>query len=176
MDNLEVVYGEAVLPPPAHLFFMTSESYTGNLGGVAGADEKCARLAETANLAGTFKAILYTSAGWHDVSTRIAINGAVYDTAGELIATASEFWWGDHQVLMNRDERGHVIEDNPWAWTGITAGLPETNKCASDGAEWTSDSQGQLGGAGYAIGIGSDWVGVMGHECNQPHRLYCINQ
>ena len=42
------------------LVFVTSQRYHGDLGGVGGADLKCQKLAESAGLAGTFKAWLWT--------------------------------------------------------------------------------------------------------------------
>ena len=42
------------------IIFITSETYTGNLGGLAGADVECNSLAEAAELSGTYKAWLST--------------------------------------------------------------------------------------------------------------------
>ena len=42
----------------AKLVFTTSASYAGDLGGLAGADAKCAQSASTAGLDGTFVALL----------------------------------------------------------------------------------------------------------------------
>ena len=41
--------------------FISSQTYVGNLGGLAGADQLCQRLASTAGLTGTFKAFLSSS-------------------------------------------------------------------------------------------------------------------
>ena len=46
---------------PTMLLFASSERYQGDLGGLAGADAKCAALAKQGGLAGTFKAWLSTS-------------------------------------------------------------------------------------------------------------------
>ncbi len=45
------------------LVFTTSQTYTGNLGGLSGADAKCQALATQANLAGTYKAWLSDATG-----------------------------------------------------------------------------------------------------------------
>ncbi len=47
--------------PTPTTVFVTSETFTGNLGGLDGADEKCQRLATAAGLGGTFKAWLSTA-------------------------------------------------------------------------------------------------------------------
>jgi hypothetical protein len=44
--------------PPVKRVFVTSTVYTGNLGGSAGADDKCQERADAAGLGGTFKAWL----------------------------------------------------------------------------------------------------------------------
>jgi len=66
-------------------FFVTSEkSMTGNLGGLAGADAKCARLAAAAGVTGkTWKA--YLSASTENARTRIG-NGPWFNFKGQMIA------------------------------------------------------------------------------------------
>src|SRR5262249_60557677 len=46
------------IPPSGKLVFVSSTTYTGNLGGLSGADAKCQSLATSAGHAGTFKAWL----------------------------------------------------------------------------------------------------------------------
>jgi hypothetical protein len=52
--------------------FVTSQTYSGNLGGLAGADAKCQQLANAAGLTGTFKAWLSDQSG-NCPATRFAI-------------------------------------------------------------------------------------------------------
>jgi hypothetical protein len=49
------------LYPKAHYIFISSQTYNGNLGGVAEADAKCTTLANAANLPGSYKAWLWES-------------------------------------------------------------------------------------------------------------------
>src|SRR5262249_23852873 len=46
------------MPPNGKLVFVSSTTYTGNLGGLSGADAKCQSLATSAGHTGTFKAWL----------------------------------------------------------------------------------------------------------------------
>src|SRR5580692_9705113 len=48
-------------PPIFNKVFVTSATFTGDLGGQKGADAKCARVAKAVGLSGTFKAWLSTS-------------------------------------------------------------------------------------------------------------------
>jgi len=66
--------------------FITSQKYNGNLGGLAGADEKCQTLAVAASLEGTYKA-------WLSDSTSTP--------SGRFIKTQTEFRLVDGTVIAN---------------------------------------------------------------------------
>src|SRR5687768_1978989 len=64
---------------PEHRVFLTSVSYDGNLGGVAGANAKCQLRAEAAGRTGRWRAILNGPGS-------IQVNGPVLDFKGNRIA------------------------------------------------------------------------------------------
>src|SRR5690606_26301025 len=67
-----------------HLVFTTSSYYDGNLGGIAGADNKCATRAAAAGLVGQWKAVI--SDGSKNASEHISVIGKVFNMNGQLLA------------------------------------------------------------------------------------------
>lgn len=63
--------------------FVTSGTYTGNLGGLTGADQECNTLAAAANLPGTYKAWLSTSNG--SPSTRFVQSSVPYKLVDDTV-------------------------------------------------------------------------------------------
>lgn len=59
-------------PVPPNLMFVSSTSYTGDLGGLAGADAKCQERATAGGLKGTFRAFLQST----QASVQIRLSGA----------------------------------------------------------------------------------------------------
>jgi hypothetical protein len=102
------------------VIFVTSEHYVGGeLGGVAGADEKCQMLADDAGLGGEFMAWLATS---HDDSPLLRfnwLNGPYVDVNGQqLAATWSEVYQTYGNLPPNITEMGVVSEPSEilWPW------------------------------------------------------------
>jgi hypothetical protein len=58
VDNLEISGFDDGIGPQAKIVFATSQGFTGNLGGLAGADAICQAEANAAGLPGTYKAFL----------------------------------------------------------------------------------------------------------------------
>lgn len=79
-------------PANARLVFASSATFTGNLGGLAGADQRCAALAADAGLSGTFLAFLST----------------VSD--GGVVAAPDRFTGPDPWILRQRDARGRLLK------------------------------------------------------------------
>ena len=174
--------------------FVTSESYTGNLGGLAGADQKCNDLAAAASLSGDYKAWL--SDGIEAPSTRFTqspdvsyqlVDGTViavgYDgvVATELLAP------------MNLTEQGDAKSSNVWTNTfqGQPGTLPEgfepvpglvIGSCDA----WTSpvNPVGQVGAlfgtssGAVAQGGSGGWeiFGTTYSPCSLTAALYCFEQ
>ena len=98
-------------------FFVTSDTGTGNLGGLAGADARCQRLAAAAGAGNrTWRAYLSTQ-GQGAVNARDRIGtGPWHSAKGELIANNVADLHGDNERDRNNlykgsalDERGNIV-------------------------------------------------------------------
>ena len=154
---------------PSMSFFVTSAtSLTGNLGGLAGADATCQRLATTVGQAArTWRAYLSVErdAANNNQPTharnRIGA-GPWYNASLALVAnnvTELHSRTGDATVFL--DERGQRINGQ---WTGSPAPIEHDILTGSnpDGtvatgltcADWTSGSAGDVGQVGHSDGLG----------------------
>ena len=155
--------------PATASFFVTSQrSVTGNLGGLAGADATCQRLASAAGISGrTWRAYLSVerdatlgnqvtharnrigSGPWHNVNLQLIANNL-----NELHSRK-----GDASLFL--DERGQRINGQ---WTGSPAPVEHDILTGSnaDGmlvpgrtcADWTSDSASTIAVVGHSDGMG----------------------
>lgn len=178
-----------LLPTPEDKFlkvFITSETYQGNLGGVAGADLKCQTLAINANLTGTFKAWLSDSSGNHPDTTYLKAGTPYYLMDGATIIANSyqDLISGNIVHAIEVNELGEIVQVNEnstdivWTSTDGAGGSYAPNYCANfEGTEWESNSFEDYGGAGqFNNGIPGAWSYVGNSTCDMFHRLYCFEQ
>ncbi len=106
---------------PGHVVFVTSATFNGNLGGLAGADDPCEALASAAGRVGTWRAILSDSTT--DASARITVTGPIRDTVGTLVANnAADLSDGSIASPIARDENGAaVVPALSFVFTGTAA-------------------------------------------------------
>ena len=114
---------------PSMIVFLSSELYTGDLGGISGADAKCQALADAAQVAGKFRAWLWTNA--------IDPEGTFYHSPGkyirldkvEVAKNFEQFAAGELLAPFNVTELKEVVtgdQPNPYSehvpysttWTG----------------------------------------------------------
>jgi hypothetical protein len=96
--------------PIAKNVFVTSALYTGNLGGLAGADSKCQDRARLAGLPGTYKAWLSDSTG--SPATRFSKAGGAFVLAKRNVVVANswaEFASPTHRHALDSDENGAPV-------------------------------------------------------------------
>jgi hypothetical protein len=155
--------GDGMPAEPPRYLFATSERFTGALGGLAGADAQCARLASTAGLAGEFRAWLSVgdsapenrmtqSAGpyllvgdtpiaddWDDLVDGMLKNAIQLDEKGEPIIDA--FICGDSvfPVWSNTMPSGLAGDASCGGWTDVT-GTGSTGRANVRTAGWTIDT------------------------------------
>lgn len=185
-----------VLPPPSYkVVFITSQGYTGNLGGLQGANAKCQDLATKAGMLGTFKAWLARSplgsVKENPITTFTKYNGVyrlrngvvIANNWNELITTGKLL----HQI--NVDEKGNVV-NYALVWTGFqysprSDGSIFWNQSPSvydNCLNWTNNSPAGSGGVGevwitIAIGdLGRRWTYKLNNSCYSYCRLYCFQQ
>jgi hypothetical protein len=152
--------------------FVSSVAYDSNLGGIAGADAKCAQLASDAGLPGTFLAWL--SDGVTDPDSRFAKSpNPYYATVLNLII--ADNWTDltdgiiDQSIIYS--ENGGVISDT--VFTNVkTDGTKKDN---------TNHCNGWRGGGtdanlGRSIEIDEDWTDYQTAACGTSQRIYCFQQ
>jgi len=156
--------------------FVTSAEYSGNLGGLSGADALCATRATQAPdpLPGTFKA-------WLSDSTTSAASRLTHPTVpimlvdGTVIATDWDDLTDDTlNAPIDLDETGTLV--SAFVWTG-TAANGDIHIATGNCANWTTASASFLGQGGHSTIFRSfQWTEVANSRCDFSERLYCIEQ
>jgi hypothetical protein len=145
-------------------FFITSQGPGdgGNLGGLAGADAHCQKLAEATGISGkTWKAYLSTSS--ENARDRIG-QGPWHNAKGELIAASLEELHSEANKINKQTaltEKGAVVKgrgDEPNMHDILTGSTPEGTVAAGQTcSDWTSSSEGSaLVGHHDRIGLRDD--------------------
>jgi hypothetical protein len=148
-----------------NVVFVSSARYGGDLGGLAGADAKCAALASAAGLAGTFKAFLFASSG--GAPGRLgAARGWVRPDGKPFADTVADLTAGRILHPPRIDETGADVGQD-WAWSGSTDG---TVTCD----DWVTGANTMPGRGGATSGTAGLWVSYELPTCATPHRLYCF--
>ena len=136
--------------PVVRKVFITSVSYSGNLGNISGADAKCNTLATAAGLPGTYKAWLASNDASTAPDVRFAKGGATDRfelTNGNHIAIGwSDLTDGTLERGLDIDENGVQITVTRAAWSNVDSDGTQrgaTNTCNN----WTDDVyEGLVGG------------------------------
>lgn len=162
-----------------NIVFVTSSAYTGDLGGLTGADTKCRIEAEAAGLPGTFKALLSDSTT--DARDRFTlleapftlVDGTVIaDNPGDLILIdADNINYIKNPI--NLDANGNLLGPSR-AWTGTDSDGRNNGLAACNG--WTSSSNTDDGGYGFSSSKDAGWIASGSVRCNAISHLYCFEQ
>ncbi len=147
--------------------FATHDQWTGNLGGLAGADAKCVAAAGAANLGGSWKA--WISDSTDEAAKRVAKVGPWKLVDGTVVFT-SQVIAGTPVHDLDMDEFGETgIKGQVW-----TGSSPTGTSTGSDCNDWTST------GADATVGLAQDpdkWAQESnGTPCSLKGRLYCVEQ
>jgi cysteine-rich repeat protein len=184
--NDDVCTNTCAWGPATRIVFVTSEIYTGNLGGLAGADAKCQSLADAAGLPGNYMAWLSTGAS--SPSTRfmqspnpyVLVNGTkVADDWADL--TDEEI---DHPIdtdqagnpspegvgLPCRNETRVVFTSTFWDGTDLVGPLD------GDCQGWTTSSGSWLTTLARTTRVNPWSHGCNGPFCADSAGLYCFQQ
>ncbi len=152
--------------------FVSSQIITGNLGGVAGADATCTKLATDAKVGsgGTWKAWIST-AGVNAID-RMTANGPWKTVTGKTVAdTKADLAAGILKGALDKDEKGATPpapEDRVWTATG-----PNGTYVGPDCGGWTGAGSGLVGEAEHANG---KWTSLENEACTEVNRVYCFEQ
>ncbi len=157
--------------------FVTKASYTGNLGGLSGADAKCSAAATTAGLGGAWKA--WISDGTTSAKDRLTDVGPWYDAKGltELFANKAALT-GSPAAFVRMYEDGSEFDstsDRLDVWTGTNAdGTTANSHCQT----WTYDTDNsEAAGSGCDNSL-AEWSACSPAplSCDSHAHLYCFEQ
>jgi hypothetical protein len=160
-----------------NIIFVTSATYNGNLGGLAGADARCRQHAQAAGLSGTFIALLSTSTV--DVKTRLGTARGWVRTDGKPFADRQQDLFGQSARTYyppRVDEFGSSVPVDSVVMTGssIDGTIESQGRTCND---WTSTSMdgGTNGfGMGYASHGSYGYLSYGWAPCPYTSRLICI--
>jgi hypothetical protein len=156
--------------PTGKVAFVTSTTYTGDLGGVAGADAKCQTRATAAGLANASKFKAWLSDSTHSAISRLSGNGPWSRLDGYTVANdKTDLTDGMLFAPIEQTEQGTYW--NLYAWTGTDAsGAAVTDTC-NDWIDGTSGYQGVIGSGSLASELWTNYTGVV---CSDTRPLYCF--
>jgi hypothetical protein len=157
------------------VIFATQARYTGSqVGGLAGADAKCAAAALAGGLPGTYLAWIADAST--DPDTRFDKTRGPFRRGSPngfvLAEDYADLTDGLIAARINRDEFDNPDPDFNYRWTNVTA--DGTRLGSDDCSGWTSDAG--IGATGFGNGTGADWTNKETRACSEPNRLICVQQ
>ena len=163
------------LPPPdARTVFVTSTGHTGNLGGIAGADEICQDAATSGGFGNhVFRAWVSdnTSAEVVSAHDRMA-DGPPWFTVNDTLAFGGKLDTVNPPYFQIVDENGVVATSAVWSGSD-TRGQPTGLDC--DG--WTNATAAVEGTVGDNVAHDTKWGGGTTQDtCNLARALVCFQQ
>ena len=157
--------------------FVSSQDYTGNLGGVAGADAKCQALADQSTVlrikGHTFQAWVSTMAS--PVSARFTHGSQPY-VLGNATVVAADWQNLTKGTLSNGIDLSELnnVRNNSVAWTGTSSS--NANYAGQACGDWTIGAPGNKGVIGNVGGTGNGWSSTSIDDCLSMNALYCFEK
>lgn len=152
--------------PAPNLAFVTAATFTGDLGGLAGADAACNAAAASAAggpLPGTFRALMADSTT--SIAARFGTARGWVDLQGRPIARGVDELSDRMLYPIDVDEnRTRIDATQTEAWTGNNTLGP--HYCS----DWTTALAAETGGASR---VGGPIVTTVTTSCNTPQHLFC---
>jgi hypothetical protein len=160
--------------------FVTSQTWSGDLGGIAGAQTLCNDAAAAAGLTGTFDAWLSTP-GSSPLSRFVRATGPYVGVTGTPIAFSfADLVDGSHALFraIQLDEYGQSQPGSDLVFTGTNPdGSYHPSLLLDDCSDWTNGSTGAGSAiAGRAGDVGPSWTNSVTANCTIPRHLYCFEQ
>lgn len=150
--------------------FVTSTGSTANLGGLAGADQRCNAAAAAAGLGGSWLAFLSVR-NVVDARDRVQGTGPWYLVTGELAVTKAELSDPPLTRAVDRDEKGNPALGFVWTGSGPTGRFFD-----DDCTAWTSESLADHASTGDLRVATGSWLAARPGACVQMNRLYCFER
>lgn len=165
----------ACLTGSSYRVFLTQTDYNGDLGGISGADAKCAQQAAASSLGGTWKAWISTPSS--SAKQRLYHSTVPYKRLDNV--TIANNWQdlndGTLAAPINVTSTGQVMSSGEaWSATNADGNYGSVGTCQS----WTSSTSSgiYIGSTGQVFATNSFWTNWGYDYCNQSHRLYCFEQ
>lgn len=162
---------------PTKVVFVTSERYSGNLGGIEGADAKCEASAKAGNLSGTFLAwisnasVSPSSRFEPSLDPYIRVDGVIFAESYDSLVIDFPL------VPLNVTEAGLLVpagRDDAIVWTNTESdGVLVSSTFDCNG--WTVDDMTSTGTTGLISNLEA-WSFDARNFCNTERRLYCFEQ
>jgi len=152
--------------------FVTSNSYGGGLGGIAGADTKCQDSAIDAGLSGTWIAIISDAST--DAIDRISDGTYIRMDGAQVAGSKPDLFDGGILHSISIDEYGTVLLAPYNVWTGSDEGGEGFSDAYMSCKNWVYSDINLQGVYGDTSEVTGKWIFVDSMECNQQNRLYCI--
>jgi hypothetical protein len=155
---------------PGPRVFVTSTASNARLGGVAGADARCAAIAGDAGIGGTWVAWLSIEGGPHAVD-RVTSIGPWHTISGGIVAANKGALVGGTLARpIDRDENGADVPPSH-VWTGSG---PDGRYLTNDCDRWTpGGSRGRVGATDQTTAA---WTSTTTINCGLLARLYCFER
>lgn len=162
--------------------FVTNMGYTGDLGGITGADNKC--LSDSANPMGvgngSWKALL--AGGGRQACTTSNCTGGTSEHIDWVLKADTDYLRPDGSLIARTNAAGiftfplnqAISSDSSaiYAWTGLYGDWLAANNCA----DWTSSIALGTGVRGLINQNGVLAINSAISPCNTASRLYCVEQ
>jgi hypothetical protein len=160
---------------PTTRIFITNNVFSGDLGGLSGADASCTLAASDAGLSGDWIAWLSTS----QIAARDRFFGGLGPIRlldGRLVAASlDELLTRGPRTPINVSEAGVPLNFDATIWTGTTAD-GDWSGVDCDGWSTVNFAQGSVGLLRTAYENAGDWTNAVSVTCLAPFRLYCVEQ
>ncbi|MCB9751905.1 MAG: DUF1554 domain-containing protein [Myxococcales bacterium] len=151
--------------------FVTSVTYNGNLGGVAGADAKCQTLALSAGLGGTWRAWLSDDSATPATRFMQTMTEVQRLDGNPVASDWTDLTDGNLLNAISVTEKGTSVGSSiVWTNTLGDGTMPGTEYCAN----WTSSSGLEQGLSGNSAAVDETWTNASLGPCNSKRRLYCF--
>jgi hypothetical protein len=150
--------------------FITRATFSGNLGGLGGADAKCQQSADAAKLGGRWKA--FVSGNGVAAADRFVTDGPWFENGSHALVFANRAAMRKGPAInVNRDEF-EADDKVSMYWTGTqVSGAPAAN-CGS----WNSSASAEKGTQGQVNTVLPAWVAAGDYACNTTASLLCLEE
>lgn len=164
---------QGVKPTVSKRVFLTSTSYVGNLGGLAGADLKCQQSADKSSLGGVWKAWL--SDDTTSATSRMSKTNAFYNRIDKVLVAQGWNDLVDGSLLspINVTEKNATMNVS-WVWTNSTATGEIRQATGNSCDNWSANGSG--GSTGDSSRVDTGWSDFGASACYISRPLYCIEQ